>query len=154
MSISEVYAEYMALIYQFYRRLTTLRRTPPAGRASVLWWTLTNRTACAAKLREEMATRFRKVDLLCASFAMKILTISTLRDISLTLRDVFAASMRGTCSRLVSIRSRPLLKFSPPRRVPHGVTLIGRLFDEGTLVRVGIALERAFNVVGERPPGF
>ena len=48
----------------------------------------------------------------------------------------------------------PLPKFSPPRRVPHGVTLLGRLFDEGTVARAGIALERAFGVVGERPPGF
>jgi Asp-tRNA(Asn)/Glu-tRNA(Gln) amidotransferase A subunit family amidase len=48
----------------------------------------------------------------------------------------------------------PLPKFSPPRRVPHGVTLIGRLFEEGTLCRVGIALERAFAVAAERPPGF
>jgi Asp-tRNA(Asn)/Glu-tRNA(Gln) amidotransferase A subunit family amidase len=38
--------------------------------------------------------------------------------------------------------------------VPHGITLIGRLFDEGTLGRVGIALERAFGVADERPPGF
>jgi Asp-tRNA(Asn)/Glu-tRNA(Gln) amidotransferase A subunit family amidase len=38
--------------------------------------------------------------------------------------------------------------------VPHGVTLIGRLFDEGTLCQAGIALERAFGVAGERPPGF
>ena len=29
--------------------------------------------------------------------------------------------------------AHPLPKFSPPRRVPHGVTLIGRLFDEGTV---------------------
>jgi Asp-tRNA(Asn)/Glu-tRNA(Gln) amidotransferase A subunit family amidase len=50
--------------------------------------------------------------------------------------------------------SRPLPTFNPPRRVPHGVTLIGRLFDEGTLCRAGIALERAFGVSGERPPGF
>jgi Asp-tRNA(Asn)/Glu-tRNA(Gln) amidotransferase A subunit family amidase len=48
----------------------------------------------------------------------------------------------------------PLPKFSPPRRVPHGVTLIGRLFDEGTLVEAGLALEKAFGVVGERPAGF
>ncbi|HXX31782.1 MAG TPA: amidase [Myxococcaceae bacterium] len=40
------------------------------------------------------------------------------------------------------------------RRVPQGVTLIGRLFDEGTLVRVGMALERALGVAAERPPGF
>ena len=48
----------------------------------------------------------------------------------------------------------PLPHFSPPRRVPHGVTLIGRLFDEGTLGRVGVALERAFDVAAERPSGF
>jgi len=48
----------------------------------------------------------------------------------------------------------PLPKFSPPRRVPHGITLIGRLFDEGTLGRVGIALERAFAVANQRPPSF
>ena len=45
-------------------------------------------------------------------------------------------------------------KFSPPRRVPHGVTLIGRLFDEGTLGCAGLVLERTFNVMRERPPGF
>src|SRR5438034_11602679 len=50
--------------------------------------------------------------------------------------------------------AHPLPKFSPPRRVPHGVTLIGRLFDEGTLGRAGLALERAFNVASYHPPGF
>jgi Asp-tRNA(Asn)/Glu-tRNA(Gln) amidotransferase A subunit family amidase len=50
--------------------------------------------------------------------------------------------------------SRQLPKFSPPRRVPHGVTLIGRLFDEGTLAAAGLALERALKVSTERPPGF
>jgi hypothetical protein len=44
--------------------------------------------------------------------------------------------------------------FSPKRRVPHGITLIGRLFDEGLLGRVGIALERGFAVADERPAGF
>jgi hypothetical protein len=34
------------------------------------------------------------------------------------------------------------------------VTLIGRLFDEGTVTQAGLALERAFGVVGERPQGF
>jgi Asp-tRNA(Asn)/Glu-tRNA(Gln) amidotransferase A subunit family amidase len=50
--------------------------------------------------------------------------------------------------------AHPLPKFSPPRRVPHGVTLIGRLFDEGTIARAGLALERTLGVVNERPPGF
>jgi len=38
--------------------------------------------------------------------------------------------------------------------VPHGITLIGRLFEEGTLARVGITLERAFAVSAQRPPSF
>jgi Asp-tRNA(Asn)/Glu-tRNA(Gln) amidotransferase A subunit family amidase len=48
----------------------------------------------------------------------------------------------------------PLPKFDPPRRVPHGVTLIGRLFDEGTIARAGLAMEKAAGVSGERPAGF
>jgi Asp-tRNA(Asn)/Glu-tRNA(Gln) amidotransferase A subunit family amidase len=48
----------------------------------------------------------------------------------------------------------PLPKFSPPRRVPYGITLVGRLFDEGTIGRVGLALERKLNAAGETPPGF
>jgi Asp-tRNA(Asn)/Glu-tRNA(Gln) amidotransferase A subunit family amidase len=47
-----------------------------------------------------------------------------------------------------------LPKFNPPRRVPHGVTLVGRLFDEGTLCAAGVALEKAFHVADERPTGF
>ena len=38
--------------------------------------------------------------------------------------------------------------------LPHGITLVGRLFDDGLLGQVGVALESAFNVVGERPTGF
>ena len=45
-------------------------------------------------------------------------------------------------------------KLKEKHRVPQGVTLVGRLFDEGTLVRVGMALERTLAVAGERPPGF
>jgi Asp-tRNA(Asn)/Glu-tRNA(Gln) amidotransferase A subunit family amidase len=48
----------------------------------------------------------------------------------------------------------PVMKFDPPRRVPHGVTLVGRLFDEGTIAQVGMAMESAFGVAGERPKGF
>lgn len=34
---------------------------------------------------------------------------------------------------------------------PHGFTLIGRLFDEGTICRLGNVLERSFNVVDQHP---
>ena len=37
-------------------------------------------------------------------------------------------------------------------RVPHAVSLYGRLFDEGTVLRIGAALETSFGVAAERPP--
>jgi Asp-tRNA(Asn)/Glu-tRNA(Gln) amidotransferase A subunit family amidase len=50
--------------------------------------------------------------------------------------------------------AHPLPKFTKKRRAPHGISLIGRMFDEGTIGTAGIAFERAFQVAGERPPGF
>jgi len=50
--------------------------------------------------------------------------------------------------------NNPLPKFSPPRHVPHGITLIGKLFDEGVLGSAGLALERSFDVAHQRPSGF
>lgn len=48
----------------------------------------------------------------------------------------------------------PAKKFATPRRVPHGVSLVGRLFEEGTIAQAGMAMEAAFGVAGERPKGF
>jgi hypothetical protein len=42
----------------------------------------------------------------------------------------------------------------PPRRVPHGVTLIGQLFDEGILGSARLALERIFGITEHRQAGF
>jgi Asp-tRNA(Asn)/Glu-tRNA(Gln) amidotransferase A subunit family amidase len=72
---------------------------------------------------------------------------------SLTLRAGFVEVSQGR-SDWAPDPQHPLPRFATPRRVPHGVTLIGRSFDEGTLGSAGIALERAFGVVGERPTGF
>ena len=40
-----------------------------------------------------------------------------------------------------------------PHHVPHALWIWGKLFDEGTLLRLGRALERAFGAAGKRPPG-
>jgi len=72
---------------------------------------------------------------------------------SLTLRTGFV-NVKEARSDWAPDPNSPLPKFDPPRRVPHGVTLIGRLFDEGTIGRAGLAIERAANVMGERPTGF
>jgi len=107
------------------------------------------------KVAAEMARIFSQVDLLLVpSLRDEMLTISNQTGHpSLTLRAGFVEVSEARTD-WAPDPSRPLPKFSPPRRVPHGVTLIGRLFDEGTLGRTGIALERSFGVVGERPPGF
>jgi Asp-tRNA(Asn)/Glu-tRNA(Gln) amidotransferase A subunit family amidase len=102
-----------------------------------------------------MARVFADVDLLLVpSLRDEMLTISNnTGHPSLTMRAGFVEVAEAR-SDWAPDPSRPLPKFSPPRRVPHGVTLIGRLFDEGTVGRTGIAMEQAFGVVGERPAGF
>ena len=92
--------------------------------------------------------------LLVPSLRDEMLTITNFTGHpSLTLRAGFVEVSKAR-SDWAPDPSRPLPTFSPPRRVPHGVTLIGRLFDEGTLGGAGIALERGLGVLGERPPGF
>jgi Asp-tRNA(Asn)/Glu-tRNA(Gln) amidotransferase A subunit family amidase len=107
------------------------------------------------RVAEEMARVFSEVDLLLVpSLRDEMLTLSNFTGHpSLTLRAGFVHVSEAR-SDWAPDPANPLPKFSPPRRVPHGVTLIGRLFDEGTIARAGIALERAFGVAGERPPGF
>ena len=107
------------------------------------------------KVAEEMARIFSQVDLLLVpSLRDEMLTISNQTGHpSLTLRAGFVEVSEAR-SDWAPDPKNPLPKFSPARRVPHGVTLIGRLFEEGTLGRVGIALERAFAVANQRPPSF
>jgi len=107
------------------------------------------------KVAQEMARIFSSVDLLLVpSMRDEMLTIGNFTGHpSLTLRAGFVEVSEAR-SDWAPDPAHPLPKFSPPRRVPHGVTLLGRLFEEGVVGRAGIALEREFNVAGERPPGF
>ncbi len=107
------------------------------------------------KVANEMARVFSEVDLLLVpSLRDEMLTITNFTGHpSLTMRAGFIEVGEARTD-WAPDPSRPLPKFSPPRRVPHGVTLIGRLFEEGTVGQAGMTLERAFGVVGERPPGF
>ena len=107
------------------------------------------------KVAVEMARVFSQADvLLVPSLRDEMLTITNFTGHpSLTLRTGFV-NVSEARSDWAPDPHNPLPKFSPPRRVPHGVTLIGRLFDEGTIGRVGLALERALDVAGEQPPGF
>jgi Asp-tRNA(Asn)/Glu-tRNA(Gln) amidotransferase A subunit family amidase len=103
----------------------------------------------------EMARLMGEVDLLLVpSLRDEMLTIGNFTGHpSLTLRTGFITVDKAR-SDWAPDPARPLPTFASPRRVPHGPTLIGRLFDEGTLGRVGMALETAAGVAQERPPGF
>ena len=107
------------------------------------------------KVADMMSGVMSKVDLLLVpSLRNEMLIISNnTGHPSLTLRTGFV-NVGQARSDWAPDPKNPLPKFDPPRRVPHGVTLIGRLFDEGTLGRVGMAIERAANVMAERPGGF
>jgi Asp-tRNA(Asn)/Glu-tRNA(Gln) amidotransferase A subunit family amidase len=107
------------------------------------------------KFAMEMARIFKQVDLLI---------VPSLRDETLTITNFTGHPSLTTRAGFVQVGearsdwapdpANPLPKFSPARRVPHGITLLGRLFEEGTVARAGLALEKAFGVAGERPAGF
>jgi Asp-tRNA(Asn)/Glu-tRNA(Gln) amidotransferase A subunit family amidase len=107
------------------------------------------------KVALEMARVFKEVDLMI---------VPSLRDEQLTITNFTghpSLTMRAGFVNVSEARSdwapdpaNPLPKFNPPRRVPHGITLLGRLFDDGLLGQVGVALEREFKVTDERPTGF
>lgn len=106
-------------------------------------------------MAEEMVKIFNEVD---------VLQVPSLKDATLTLTSFTghpSLTLRAGFVEVSQARSdwapnpaMPLPTFHPPRRVPYGVTLIGKLFDEGTIVRTGAALEHKLNVWQERPKGF
>ena len=107
------------------------------------------------KVALEMARVFREVD---------VLMVPSLRDEQLTITNFTghpSITLRAGFVEVSEARSdwapdpvNPLPRFNPPRRVPHGITLVGRLFDDGLIGQIGVALEGAFDVMKERPAGF
>jgi Asp-tRNA(Asn)/Glu-tRNA(Gln) amidotransferase A subunit family amidase len=107
------------------------------------------------KVAMEMARIFKEVD---------VLLVPSLRDEQLTITNFTghpSLTVRAGFVEVSEARSdwapdpaNPLPKFAPPRRVPHGITLVGRLFEDGLVGQVGLALEQAFGVAAERPSGF
>ncbi len=96
--------------------------------------------------------------------APDLLLVPSLRDEMLTLTNFTghpSLTLRAGFIEVTQPRSdwapdpaHPLPTLPSPRRVPHGITLIGRLFDEATLATAGLALETSFNVSTQRPPNF
>ena len=107
------------------------------------------------KVALEMARVMDSVDLLVVpSLRDEMLTISNhTGHPSLTLRTG-SVQIKATRSDWAPGSDYSSKKLEEPREVPHGITLIGRFFDEGTIARVGLAMERQAGVVSQHPPGF
>ncbi|HEY1251085.1 MAG TPA: amidase family protein [Thermoanaerobaculia bacterium] len=103
----------------------------------------------------EMAKLFEKADLLLVpALRDEVLTITNFTGHpGLTLPAGFVEITQAR-SDWAPDPKNPMPMLTPPRKVPHGVTLVGRLFDEGTIGKAGMALEKAFGFAGKRPPGF
>jgi Asp-tRNA(Asn)/Glu-tRNA(Gln) amidotransferase A subunit family amidase len=107
------------------------------------------------KVAQEMARVFSEVD---------VLLVPSLRDEMLVITNFTGHPCIALPAGFIEVRrarsdwapdpDHPLPTFDPPQRVPHGVTLIGRLFDEGKVGAAAIAMERALGIMGQRPPGF
>ena len=69
----------------------------------------------------------------------------------LHLRAGFLDSATRPCSSLGNRAPRPAAD-GPRFTVPQGISLWGRLFDEGPMLSLGLALEDALGVAGRRPP--
>lgn len=102
------------------------------------------------RLMEQLAAVFQQVDVIAGpSFAGELLTATNFTGHpSLTLRAGFVEldKPRGFGAGTGAVAT------GESRRVPHGFTLWGRLFDEGRLCALGVALERALDVWHQRPP--
>ena len=101
----------------------------------------------------ELAKVFADVDLLFSpSLSGPLLTATNYTGHpSLTLRAGFIETKKPRPLTAAEEKRAASIPEGAPHRVPHGVTLWGRLDDEGTLGRVGLALERALGVWHERP---
>lgn len=107
------------------------------------------------RVAREMERVMGEVDLLLVpSLRDEMMVISNMTgQPSLTLRTGFV-EVSQVRSDWAPDPKHPRPTLAKPHRVPYGVTLIGRLFEEGTLGRVGRALEAKVAVAGDRPPGF
>jgi len=113
----------------------------------------------ADRMRRKVAVEFERV-----MSEVDVLLVPSLRDEFLVITNFTghpSLTLRAGFVEVSEARSdwapdpkNPVAKFATPRRVPHGVSLVGRLFDEGTMGSAGMALEAAFGVAGERPLGF
>jgi Asp-tRNA(Asn)/Glu-tRNA(Gln) amidotransferase A subunit family amidase len=107
------------------------------------------------RVMEALDTLFREVDLLIGPYSTGPMLVASnyTGHPCLHLRagfEMLHTRHRGTLSNRGVSFTEPGEK-GPLYRVPQGISLWGRLFEEGPLLNFGLALERELGVAGERP---
>lgn len=107
------------------------------------------------KVAERMAKLFETIDVLFTPSMRNepMIIFNFTGHPALTLRAGFVEISEAR-SDWAPDPAHPLPKFSPPRRVPYGITLVGNLWEESTLCQAGSLLEAELKVNSERPKGF
>ncbi|MBV8447903.1 MAG: amidase [Hyphomicrobiales bacterium] len=107
------------------------------------------------RVMQDMDAAFGKVDAMigpCLAGPMLTITNFTGHP-SLVMRSGFRQSeTRGPLSLARARIEQGAPTKGPTFTVPHAICLYGRLFDEGTILRIGKALEKEFAVWDRRPP--
>lgn len=95
---------------------------------------------------------FEKIDVLIGPFSTGPMLVASnfTGHPCLHLRAGFLQS--GTRARTTIGRRQMVEQPGPKHRVPQGISLWGRLFEEDTILRLGMALETELAVAAERPP--
>jgi Asp-tRNA(Asn)/Glu-tRNA(Gln) amidotransferase A subunit family amidase len=77
------------------------------------------------------------------------------RDVDVVLGGRVTLDGRTSLNALTSMTGHPAIAVATgftPRGTPAGITLIGRVYDEATLLDAAVLLERATGLQGRRPP--
>ena len=110
----------------------------------------------ADRLRRRVAVEFSKV-----MATVDLLLVPTLRDEPMVIANFTGHPALTFPAGFVEVSearsdwapdpAKPLPKFDPPRKAPHGICLIGQMYGEGKLAEAGVALQRKLGIVSKPP---
>jgi hypothetical protein len=104
---------------------------------------------------QDMDATFQGVDAMigsCLAGPMLIITNFTGHPCLVMRSGLRQSETRGPLSLARARLDQGATEAGPTHTVPHALCLWGRLFDEGTILRIGRALEQDLAVWDKRPP--
>jgi len=107
------------------------------------------------QVMQDMDATFRTVDAIigpCLAGPMLIISNFTGHPCLVMRSGMRQSPTRGPLSLVRARLDQGATASGPTFAVPHALCLYGRLFDEGTILRIGRALERELDIWDRRPP--